>query len=401
MANIEKFIVVDDDKWIYKTLEKVIMKIFPDSNLYYAEDGIEALEKMKKINEPMVVIADILMPRMNGIQLLKKIKTTDVLKESYVIMITADQESREQNIKVLQQGADDFLGKPFQIDQMIGKLRAATRIMEQRFKIIDTQKKVLELKNKIDENFKTVVTKLEILVNVRSQEFPKLKNKIERSAMWIAEELDEMTNDQLDHLYYASRLAFLGRLMLPDNILLTPIMVKGREKSEQMSRVPKFAHDVISNIDGFAEIAEILKHVYENYDGTGIPDKIKGWEIPLGARILRVVCDFYDFMKQTNDNVGKSIDELYHEGKRLYDLRVITMMDQFFAWQNSSGKFKTEMPVTRRELEEGMTLSRNIITQSGMKLMSAGTVLSEEKVDKILMITKGDPVIGKMYVKRV
>ncbi|MFP4526992.1 MAG: response regulator [Candidatus Kapaibacterium sp.] len=400
MPQKNKFMVVEDDKAMFKILEKVILKIFPKADLHYAEDGIDAIKKLIEIGEPIVVVSDILMPRMNGVQLLKKIRTTENIRDCYIIMITADAESREQNIKMLQEGADDFLAKPFQIDQMIGKLRAGARIMEQRFEIFAINQKVLELTNKMDENYGRVVNSLEILVNVRSPEFPKLKNRVQRAASWIADELGDMSKSEKEEFEDACRLVFLGRLMLPDNILLSPILVDGREKSEQMSRVPKFSYDLLLPMDGFAKPAKILKHVYENFDGTGIPDKIKGWEIPLGSRILRVVLDFYDFMKATNDQIGKSIENLYHEGKRLYDIRIITLMDQYFAWQNSTGKYKTEMTVSRRELEEGMTLSRNIITQSGIKLMSADTVLSEEKLEKILMITKGDPVIGKMYVKR-
>ncbi|MFW6232417.1 MAG: hypothetical protein ACOC4D_00090, partial [Bacteroidota bacterium] len=57
-----------------------------------------------------------------------------------------------------------------------------------------------------------------------------------------------------------------------------------------------------------------------------------------------------------------------------------------------------EYPVLKKELEVGMTISRNIITHSGLKIISSGTILNEERIEKIRSITKSDPVIGKIYV---
>jgi hypothetical protein len=91
---------------------------------------------------------------------------------------------------------------------------------------------------------------------------------------------------------------------------------------------------------------------------------------------------------------------LFNEARRLYDFRIIAYYDQYLASLNLKGKSgqTREIPVLISELSPTMILSRNIFTQSGLKLVASGTRLSDEIIYKILNVNKEDGIIGNIYV---
>ncbi|NLO19015.1 MAG: hypothetical protein GX121_03930, partial [Ignavibacteria bacterium] len=95
----------------------------------------------------------------------------------------------------------------------------------------------------------------------------------------------------------------------------------------------------------------------------------------------------------------KSIEQLTHECNRIYDFKVVALFDQYFANHLIKSRRSNEMPIRKVELKEGMIISRNIITESGVKLIASGIRLSEESLKKLIEITENDSIIGKIYIR--
>jgi hypothetical protein len=172
-------------------------------------------------------------------------------------------------------------------------------------------------------------------------------------------------------------------------------------KHEIFKQIPATTKDIISGIRDYDKEAEILYHVYENFDGTGFPDKIKAWQIPLGSRIIRIALDYHDYMAQFNDMQARSVDALYHEGKRLYDYKIVALFDQYLAATSFSKGRSREVPVSPKELKAGMYVTRNVVTNAGIKILSGGVNVNAELISKLQAIHSQDPVLGNIYVKDV
>lgn len=393
------FLLIDEEEKTIDILKNFIVKIFPHSIIYSANEGVYAINFIAKHAGPLIIVSNDNIPGINGYQLLKKVKSEDSLKDCYFILMLKEGD-KDQNLKVLQAGADDFLPLPFSVDNLLGKLKIAYNNIMLKYDIDDWKQKNAELEVEllnVKNRMKDVLLKIQ---QMRMPETAKSLVSIAKAGVWIAnqfvEEDDGMRTIKL--IEDAASVCFIGRLALTDKNINDSIMINGFVRNDTLAQVPVFAKNLIGGIRGFDEIAGVLYHIYENFDGSGIPEKIKGWEIPLGSRILRVVLDYYDLLSVTKQP-SKAIEGLEHEVKRLYDFRIVSIMDQYLAYSGGDKGLGREKTIDRRELVAGMCISRHIYLTSSIKIVAAGTLLDDETIEKIQNITKEDPVIGSIWIK--
>lgn len=392
--------IVDDERPIVMTLEKVITKMFPSSEVTVHFNGNDAWLDLQKETKPCIIISDLNMPGLTGIQLLKKVRTEDKLKESYFLVITSSIDP-ETNIKTLQQGADDFLTKPFSVDQLIVKMRAAIRVVNLLGKESEHNAKLKEMEEKMEQDAENMRQQIIRFQYIRMPETTKKMDRIVSASEWIAKQLCETEKD-VETVRKAAELCFCGKLGLNDKIVELPVMNKGIVLQNAMTEVPNFSRELLSKIRGMEEIDDILYHIYENMDGSGFPEQKKSWEIPLGSRILRVAIEFEELLKKNSDNPAKTIEVMFVEAKRLYDHRVLAFYDQYLGSREVSttiGVRGREFTAKNYELDDTMMTARNIITTSGLILVGPGIKLNEEKIERIRTISKSDPILGKIYIR--
>ncbi len=119
-------LVVDDDK----SIRQMLTMVLGSQNFYVlvAKDGLEALEILKEQTADLI-ISDVMMPNMDGYELCQNVKSDPALKDIYIILLTA-KNGIEDRVIGLDQGADDYLGKPFATSELIARVRAAFRLVE-------------------------------------------------------------------------------------------------------------------------------------------------------------------------------------------------------------------------------------------------------------------------------
>lgn len=398
MDYFQPFLIIDKEETVLKTLRTLISKAFPNSTVYSARDGEKGWDFLVKPPRKPIVISTDKMPKLSGYQLLRRIRADENLNNTYFISITEFREN-DQRKKALQSGADDYLTKPFAIEEIITKLKAATSIVEMKAKMINTDKIINGLKEDLEFDIKSIMDIIYEFQQNRMPDSSEALENIENASIAIAREIGDYTEKQLTELTYAARLCYTGKLCLPDKSINGPVMKKGFIANKIMMDVPEFASEVISKIRGFKNISDILYHLYENFDGSGFPDKLKNWQIPISSRILRVVMDFEEFFKINREKEDKAMEIIYHESKRLYDFNVVARFDQYLASEEYIRNAGIDIHMEFDELDEGMVLSRSIFTESGMLVLSAGMVLTEEGIDKLTEIRQSDPIIGKIFVR--
>lgn len=122
MAN-GRILVVDDEPFIRRSLEFVLKKQGYD--VHSANNGEEAIEFLKNTNDqkPDVMFLDVMMPKMNGFQVVEAVKRDPDLKDIYVILLTAKGQEADRQ-KGFQLGANDFIIKPFSPSKLLGKVKS-------------------------------------------------------------------------------------------------------------------------------------------------------------------------------------------------------------------------------------------------------------------------------------
>jgi len=293
-----KVLVVDDVEINRIILQEILCETY---DIEHACDGIEAVSKLlNAIEKPELVLLDIMMPGMDGFEVLEFMKNDPMLKRIPVIFITA----ADQEVNGLNAGAADYISKPFEPE--IVRLRVSNLIE------LDLYRK--ELEGLVEAKANELVATKEIfmetmagMIEYRSLESGEhIKRTKDMTAIMVKYLLDHSSKygAQLAGINYralvnASAIHDVGKIGIPDNILLKPSKLTP-EEFKVIETHTTIGGDMIrpmlqqSKDDAYFHYSyEIARHHHERWDGTGYPDKLKGEEIPLSARIVALV-DVYD-----------------------------------------------------------------------------------------------------------
>jgi len=217
---------------------------------------------------------------------------------------------------------------------------------------------------------------------------------------WICTSLEDLSKEETHHITSAARIGLIGTMFLKDSLLKNPVLKDGHVSQEIMSQVPVSAEKIVSSVAELEPIATILRHVYENLDGSGFPDRLQAWQIPIGSRIVRVALDYVLLKHQQPRTSFKEIaNQLAKDTKRMYETRIITLLQEYVETHAQEEPQENRRAMQLQELQEGMMLSADIITNSGLKLLPAGAVLTQGSIAKIISHNTFDHIIGTIYIQ--
>ncbi|HRP02039.1 MAG TPA: HD domain-containing phosphohydrolase [Candidatus Kapabacteria bacterium] len=394
--------IATDDPITTDIIAKIVDKAFPQSQINKYVHGLDLIDAISLETGNALVICEFNIDGLNGLQILKKVKSEFKINDSYFILLI-NSNDKENQIKAVQYGVDDILFTPLAYEQLVFKLKTCSKFVS---KIVqfnnakDTYNNLNEELNVATDNLTEILRKIYLL---RTNSDTSAIARVKQMAEFIAKNL--LDNDkQINEVVKAAELCFLPQLLLPDKYLGLPVYSDGLVKIKIFEEIPELLNNIFSGVSGLSTSLNIINHINENYDGTGFPDKLQGPEIPVGSRILRVIMDFEYQSKKHNGKVNKTLNLLWESMNKTYDFRIIAFLDQFFA--NINCKYSNSMPPLEikaipNELKNNMVLSRDVIVISGHKLVTAGTILNPDIIESLLFAYNTDSVLGNIYIKNI
>lgn len=302
---MKRILVVDDSKLNRLMLVDILKK---DYEIEEAESGLQALKILEKRAEDFsLVILDIIMPEVSGYDVLCEMDANNLLEILPVIVISGDSSSEvEKNSLVLK--ATDFIKKPF--DDFIVKRRVKNVVDLYSYKntleekIEEQTKKLNEQYDKIRVQNERIIDVLGMVVEYRDLESGNHIQRIKTYTKILALELMnlypeyKLTKSLINTIVQASVLHDVGKIAIPDNILLKPGRLTNEEFEIMKTHTIKGAEIIEKTGEAldsdFEKISyDIAKYHHERYDGRGYPLGLKGDEIPLPAQIVSIA-DVYD-----------------------------------------------------------------------------------------------------------
>lgn len=325
-------VLIVDDALINRDILKEILKDTYD--ILEAEDGKTALEILDaENNEISAILLDLLMPVMDGFQVLEELNARKVIEKIPVLVISGENSTQNEQ-RCFELGIADFIGKPFNAHLVRKRVQNAAEHYAYRNELeakVEEQTNVLRkayrtLKNQAEQLMRRNQDIIEILgtvVEYRNMESGEHVKRVGEYTRILAEtfmvEYPEygLTQDKINVIVSASALHDIGKITIPDSILLKPGRLT-KEEFEYMKSHTTRACELLESMKDVLDTQykkvsyEICRHHHERFDGKGYPDGLAGDAIPLPAQLVSVA-DVYDAL--VNERCYKdafSPEEAFH-----------------------------------------------------------------------------------------
>ncbi|MBM2831733.1 MAG: Response regulator [Dehalococcoidia bacterium] len=291
MANLEeRILIVDDEGAITRLLrQKLSRKGYGCEEANSAEQALARLRS----NPTELVILDVMMPGKSGIDLLPEIKSG--WPDTAVIMATAVAETSIA-IESMKRGADDYIIKPFDLDEVALSVGRALEKRRLQLEIKEYQhhleEKVGQQTAEIRKLFLGAIEALVFALEAKDKYTGGHSRRATEIALAIGSELG-LSTDDMEDLRWGSLLHDVGKIAVDQLIQNKP----GRLTHEEYAHIMIHAHIGAGIVKPVVNerVVEMIEHHHDHFDGSGLHQAIAGKDIPLGARIL-AVADAFDAM---------------------------------------------------------------------------------------------------------
>lgn len=311
--------VVDDDKMNLKVARDILEESY---NVFTLESAEELFDELKS-TMPYLILLDLVMPGMNGLEAMSFLKKNQKYKDIPIIFLTATQ-SAEVETECIQAGAEDFVTKPFvpavllsrvervislreyqnNLEKMVKK--QSRELVKREHELVEAQEKLLKQAKELNRIQQEIINSMANLIESRDNY---TGNHVKRTSTYVGRIVEmlkregvyteQLTDEYVEMLLKAAPMHDIGKIKIPDSILQKP----GRLTEEEFevmkthaSQGGKIVLDVLGDVETpeFIEMAmEVVTFHHEKWDGSGYPKGLAKEKIPLAARIM-AIADVFD-----------------------------------------------------------------------------------------------------------
>src|ERR1700693_2235134 len=265
-------LVADDDTATRNLLSELLKD--QGYSVFGAQDGQEALDFLLT-HDPAVALLDVMMPKLTGFEVCLAAKPTPETRLIPIVLLTG-LSSTDDRIRGITCGADDFLSKPVNAEELVARVKSLVRLKE--------------FTNEL-ESAERVLFSLVLSIEAKDPYTKDHCNRLSRYSVALAERL-RLPSHLCRALHLGGIVHDVGKVAVPEHILLKKGSLTPEER-QIMDHHPIVGERICAPLKSLRHVLPIIRHHHEKLDGSGYPDRLKGEEIPLTARVLQIV-DVYD-----------------------------------------------------------------------------------------------------------
>lgn len=363
-----KILCVDDDANVLTGIQRNLRKQF---DIDTAVGALTALKMIEKECPYAVIVADMQMPGMNGVEFLNiaRQKYPDTVR----VMLTGNADQKTATEAVNRGHIFQFLNKPCPPDKLADVLHGGIK----QYRLVTAERELLE---------NTLNGSVKVLMEILSLSDPVSFGRgqlVRDQARGVAQLLQVATTWELE---LAAMLCPIGYVSLPAELIQKArvgLNLTGQER-DVLDRVPQVGCSLLANIPRLQSVARIVLYQNKNFDGTGFPaDSVKGDEIPIESRIIRVLADLAHLESKKSARF-RGMEHL-REQKGLYDPAVMDAVARFFelSMQGNAGTQQPPLALEVAELHAGQVLTADIRTKQDVLIVAAGAKITPLMLERL------------------
>lgn len=299
-----KILIVDDVELNREALKVIFESEF---KVEQAEDGQQAIDFISSNGDEIsLILLDMIMPRKSGLDVLKFMRKNGYTRKIPVIIITSESTSKTEE-NAYKYGASDIIYKPFSPNVILRRAENIIELFKHRRCIEETleerTRQLRESQEKLERSNEILVNALSSIVEFRSTESGEHIQRVKYFTKVFLKHIMNnypqygITDEQATLIVSASALHDIGKIAIPDNILLKPGKLTN-EEFEIMKQHTIYGCEILNKfkqVDNpfYQYCYDICRYHHERYDGRGYPDGLEGEDIPIWSQIVSII-DVYD-----------------------------------------------------------------------------------------------------------
>ncbi len=363
----EKILFVDDEQNILNSMRRQLHGKFKIVTALGPEKGLHVVNSSGPF---AVIVSDLRMPIMNGIEFLSRVR--EISPDSVRMVLSGNADLADAIDAVNEGNIFRFLVKPCSSISLLKSLKQGV----EQYRLVTAEKELLE---------KTLKGSIEVLSDVLSMASQDAFGRASRIKRYVREIATHLGVENTWQMETAAMLSQIGWIVLSSDILKKVYLGEDLTDEEQQlfDMQPMMASEFLKHIPRIEEVSRIIAYQEKHFDGGGIPrDSLAGDQIPLGARILKVVLDF-DVLEARGVPKANALLRMKKK-KGLYDPGVLSAFEAMFGIES---KYEVK-DLSIAELEPHMILGQNIYTTSGALLISKGNEIGRVVLTRLKMIAE-------------
>jgi response regulator RpfG family c-di-GMP phosphodiesterase len=380
-----KILFVDDEASILGAYQLLLGKQFRVETAVGGKVGLTALETTGPY---AVVVADMQMPEMTGLEYLMQVEA--LAPDTVRIMLTGNLDQETVTNAVNKGHVFRFLNKPCPRPELVRTLNEALT----HYRWVAGERELLE---------KTLAGSVKLLSDVLSLTDPATFGQAQKLREYMRSYVVSQNNGHNWEFEIAAILSQVGLVAIPASVVhkvRQALSLTGLEK-DMWARVPEIGADLVANIPRLNSVSQMIRFQNKHFDGSGLPaEPISGEKIPAGSRILKVLSDLLE-LETSGTPRAKALTEM-KQRNGWYDPSVL---DSVFKCLSSPAPSKSDAdqgPIAIRlgELQIKHVLAANIVTAEGMLLISTGTEISRMMLEKLRNLAELNVIKEPIYIAR-
>jgi response regulator RpfG family c-di-GMP phosphodiesterase len=409
-ASSATILCVDDEPGILSALRRVFRA--KGFQVQIAEGGKAGLAMME--TQPFdLVISDMRMPEMDGAAFLEQVRLR--WPDSMRLLLTGYADITSVMAAINKGEIYRYIAKPWDDNDILlivrGALNHRSMTIEQKrlqalikqqntelkelnasleVKVQDRTKDLQQVNERLKNNFVTSIKVFTSLIEMRQKDLAGHSRRVADLAKRLALQMG-LDNKQAQEIFVAGLLHEIGKVGFEDELLTTPVVMLNTRQLEEFRKYPERAEAALMPLEELKGAVQIISSHLERYDGAGYPRHLSGQSIPIGSRVLAVASDYdslqIGLLAQRKLEPGQAQDVILQGAGRRYDPVVVDALMVLCGARPKNQVRQdrwTEVTVHSHGLKAGMKLSRDLITPSGLLMLTAGHELDDPVIKKII-----------------